>query len=173
VLANAGKAEVRGGELEVVAIPLPNLTVSASWGYTDMKYTEFVTSIGQAPAQDYAKQAKQVAPKNSGSLGLEYEIPGWNVGRLTGYLGVTYSDKLESGPFAAASSATEEHTLVNARISMKEVPLWNGEFSAALWGKNLTNDVYRTRGIDFGALGFVGAVYSDPRMWGVDFSWRY
>ena len=39
----------------------------------------------------------------------------------------------------------------------------------SLWSRNLTDEEYRVHGVDFGALGFAGNVYGEPRSVGVDF----
>ena len=36
------------------------------------------------------------------------------------------------------------------------------------WGCSLTEQIYRARAIGFGALGFAGVVFSEPRTWGMD-----
>ena len=47
-------------------------------------------------------------------------------------------------------------------------------FRFALWGKNLTDEEYRVYGITaFEALGFAGAVFNEPRSYGLDIIFDY
>ena len=39
IIINAGDAEIYGGELELTALPLPQLRISAGVGYLDAEYT--------------------------------------------------------------------------------------------------------------------------------------
>jgi outer membrane receptor protein involved in Fe transport len=43
----------------------------------------------------------------------------------------------------------------------------------SLWGKNLTDEEYINWGIDFGALGWAGATYGEPRTYGLDVVYTY
>jgi iron complex outermembrane receptor protein len=43
----------------------------------------------------------------------------------------------------------------------------------SLWGKNLTDEEYINFGIDFGAIGWAGAVYGEPRTYGFDVVYTY
>jgi iron complex outermembrane receptor protein len=42
-----------------------------------------------------------------------------------------------------------------------------------VWGRNLLDEEYRRSGIDFGALGFAGAIYGEPRTYGVTLTFEY
>mgnify|MGYP003666341801 CR=1 FL=1 len=44
----------------------------------------------------------------------------------------------------------------------------------SLWGKNLTDEEYRTNSIGaFESLGFTTTVYNEPRSWGLDLSYEF
>jgi iron complex outermembrane recepter protein len=67
-LINSGKARTRGGELEISAVPIDNLTVSGGVGYTDAKILS-PGALLTIPAAGSAVQ--QVAPW-TGNLSVEY-----------------------------------------------------------------------------------------------------
>ena len=50
----------------------------------------------------------------------------------------------------------------------------NSRLRFALWGKNLSDEEYRVFGItEFGQLGFAGAVFNEPRSYGLDIIFDY
>jgi iron complex outermembrane receptor protein len=49
----------------------------------------------------------------------------------------------------------------------------SSKLRVSLWGKNLTDEEYINWGIDFGALGWAGAVYGEPRTYGLDVVYSY
>ncbi|MCB1676926.1 MAG: TonB-dependent receptor [Halioglobus sp.] len=178
VLTNAGEAEIRGIEFELSLIPLPGLLLDLSYGYTDFEYKEFITSINQVTgvAVDDADSADPPGPENTASLSVEYEFGHWDFGWLRGRLGLTYADEISANPFASKVASKKEHTLLDARLTMSEIPFGAGNVRISIWGKNLTDEEYILRGIDFGlasGLGFAGATYSDPRTYGVDFTYEH
>ncbi len=42
-----------------------------------------------------------------------------------------------------------------------------------VWGKNITNERYVSRSVDFGALGFATAIWSDPATYGIDVEFTF
>ena len=64
----------------------------------------------------------------------------------------------------------ESTRIVDARIRLEDIRIGSSDwrFSVGAWGRNLTDEIYRARAIDFGALGFAGVVFSEPRTWGMD-----
>ena len=80
------------------------------------------------------------------------------------------------GPDAAlCKSLREAFTLVNGRVTLSEVEIADSSrLRFALWGKNLTDEEYRVFGITaFEALGFAGAVFNEPRSFGLDIVFDY
>ena len=68
----------------------------------------------------------------------------------------------------------DQRTVVNARLSLDQIPAFNGSMSIALWGKNLTDEEYRVFGITaFETLGFAGAVFNEPLSYGLDIVFDY
>lgn len=180
IISNAGKARVRGLELEVMARPIPELTVSANWGYTDFDYQEFITSIDQVTgiAVDSADSAKPaLAPKNTANIGVEYQFQPWSFGALSARVDASYSDSYDFHPFLTRYTHADSRTLYNARLTLADVAVAQGVLSVSAWGKNLTDEEYIANGIDFGvdsgSLGFAGVIYGPRRSYGVDLTYRY
>jgi len=86
---NAAKATGQGFELEVTALPITGLTVSAGVGYSDLEFDEFEDANG-----NYAGNKKPFAPEYSYNFGIQYRSTlGWYCrADLVGY-GEMYVDK--------------------------------------------------------------------------------
>ena len=62
---------------------------------------------------------------------------------------------------------------IDAQIGVDRIPLGGAEGELKLWVKNLTNSHDFVRGIDFGALGYAGGYYADPRTYGMSVGIRF
>ncbi|MGI9295642.1 MAG: hypothetical protein ACR2PS_16805, partial [Pseudomonadales bacterium] len=112
------------------------------------------------------------------SLGVSYEFAPFSFGTLSARLDVAYSDGYQHGtidaPFDAFTEA-QSYTLVNGRITLADVAAGSqGRLRFSVWGQNLTDEQYREYGITaFSALGFAGAVYNEPRSYGLDVVYEF
>jgi outer membrane receptor protein involved in Fe transport len=90
ILANAAKARIRGAEIELALRPVPPLTLSATIGLMDPKYTDFVNAdIRNAPTTFVNVKGNQLAQvsKQQYALGAEWVSV---VGGLRVALGTDY-----------------------------------------------------------------------------------
>lgn len=66
------------------------------------------------------------------------------------------------------------YTLYDLRLTFSNIPGFaGGKAQVSLWGKNITDEEYLLNGIDFGALGFAGAIFGDPATWGADITFEF
>lgn len=180
MLKNAGEARIKGVELELTARLTPAMQLSAGWGHTDFNYREFITDVDEIAGTnvDAAGIAKPVmAPRNSWNAAIDYSFQPTRLGVVSARIDATYTGAQMFHPFDNDYTKAESRSLVNARISIDEVPLSKGDLRLSLWGKNLTNEEYRVNGIDFGvdsgSLGFAGVIYGPLRSYGVDIVYHY
>ncbi len=174
---NAGKVQFKGVEAEVQAIPFDGLQLNAAVGYTHQKFKEL---LAVDPVDDVVKNYADVAhlgqaPTTTLSAGAQYSIEDVAGGTLSFRLDYAYKSKqyfvIIPGPIFSpfdAAIAAPGYGLLDGRIILADVPLGGTEASFTLWGKNLTNKVYRAGGIDFGGLGFAVNIYGEPRSYGLD-----
>lgn len=162
---NAGESEQKGIELEAVARPIAGLQVTAAYGFTDAGYTRLAGpfSTGGDVNVDIQRELPQT-PKHTFNTGVTYRtainVPGTFI--LHGdysYRSKTYYDVSNSEEIAQAG-----YGLVNARVAW-ESP--DSSLEIALWGRNLTEQEYRTDGIAIPSL-FASAYYGDPRTFGIE-----
>lgn len=177
IIENAGKSEYIGGELELTAMPLNGLLVTAGFGYVDIKIKEVRAADGSNIAHQY-----RVAntPGTTAQAAIEYSFPFTLGGKLAARLdwsheaGFYFFARDDDNPFneQIKREATDR---VNAQLRWDDLDLGASRWrlSTSLWVKNLTDEIYRARAIDFGALGFAGVVFSEPRTYGADFTLRF
>jgi len=174
LIVNAGKVQLRGFEAEMTAMPVHGLTLDASAGYIDTKYKTFLFRDPTTnDVIDVADKARPIyTPNWTLHLGGEYARP---VANMTARLRIDYSYRTEiyfnaldiTTPFNEAIRSPADHNL-KARLSLDDIPLGGGKLELGVWGDNLTNQHNLSSGIDFGSLGFAGAVFEKPRTYGVD-----
>lgn len=176
---NAGQAEYRGIEAEFEALLTDRLTLSGSFGYLDRDFKEFWIRDPQTDQlEDIANSARDSHSKTTASAALQYDLPRLPLGQLSARLEYNYRAKYYSfvttvGTPFNESIINDGRGLLDARLTLSEVGLGGANLSFALWGKNLIDEEYRAFGIDFGALGFAGNVYGEPRSYGIDLNIRF
>ena len=134
-ITNAKKSTYYGLESEIEYHPTDVITFNASLGLLKSEFDTFynpvdnVSKDGRTPSQ---------SPKYQYSIGMNYSISeNWNLktnieGRGSYYFSNTHDKKSPS------------YKLVNASLEYM-----NGNWSATLWGRNLANADYKTRGYYF------------------------
>ncbi|MGV3480855.1 MAG: TonB-dependent receptor domain-containing protein [Sphingobium sp.] len=174
---NAAKATYTGIEAELQALVTTGLTVEASVGYTDRKYKKFlfvdpVTGV-VGDISDIAKF--QYSAATTANLGVQYETPVGDLGKLSARADWTYRSKIYWHPVNPFNEeiADKGAGLLSARLTLSEIALGGSQASISLWGKNLTKKDYLLSGIDFGSLGFAGVMYGDPRSYGVELALKF
>ncbi len=70
IMANAGRSRSYGVELTVRYSPIERLAVTASYGFTDARFTEFNDGIN-----DYSGKYIPYAPHNTFFAGVDYRLP--------------------------------------------------------------------------------------------------
>lgn len=179
---NAGKANFKGVELELEALPFDGFRVNAAFGYVDRNFKELLAlNPATDQLQDYSDIAKfSYSASTTLNAGAEYSFGHIGIGALSARLDYTYKSKvrfniLPGAPFTPFDSKViaPGYGLLDGRIMLGEVALGGGEAMISLWGKNLTNKEYRISGIDFGSLGFAVVNYGEPRSYGVDVKFRF
>lgn len=159
---NAGKARIRGAELDITIRPTRDLNISINYGYLDAKYTR-VMSGGTNIAENYPYVS---APKHNVTTSVEYTFPETPIGVVSAMVDYNFQDK----QFSQANDrryVIADYGLLNARLNLSQIPVSFADMKIGIWGKNLTNkDYYVTHGNLFAP----GALYGEPRTYGLDLS---
>lgn len=156
VVDNAGKATLKGFELETSAVLARDfgligdrLGFAGMLGYIDAEYKEFISNIavgGVNTPVDVAQYRRfQNTPKWTLSGSLDYRVPAFG-GELNAMTGVTYRSKTFQFEVPQPAFDQDGYALWDASI------VWRADgnrWFVGLHGKNLTDKQYKTSGYNF------------------------
>lgn len=170
---NAGKATIRGFEMDVNARITEGLTAGLNYAYLDAKYDEITDPLtGENVASNFNFVE---APRHSYSVNLQYEFPATPVGIVTAMADYTWQDEKASDT-VRRKIRVDDYGLLNARLQLSEIPVGVGDLRIALWGRNLEDKQYYAAMFNGGladTAGIASAFYGEPRSYGLDFIYQY
>ncbi len=159
---NAAKGETYGLEADLRWRPVAGLDLFFNLGLLDASFDDYVT-----PDVDLSGRDQAHAPNYTFAAGGRYtHARGW-------FLQLDVTGKDEFFFDVSHDQRSERYELVNARLGF-EAERW----SATLWARNLTDEVYAVRGFFFGnePPDFPATLYTrlgDPRQLGVSLSLEF
>jgi iron complex outermembrane recepter protein len=167
-ISNAATATIAGLELEMTALPLDGLEISASLGLLDATFDEYIDSFGN----DLSGNSLVRAPKTNASLIAEYTIPVSDQFELLIQGDMTYRDEREGLASNDPGSLLESYTLFNAKIA-----LVSERFDIELWGRNLDDKRYTLTRFTRSklVLGYSESTvsYAPPRSYGISATLKF
>jgi iron complex outermembrane receptor protein len=165
-IQNAGDAKIKGFELEVTAAPTDALTINASVGYLDAKYTNVLAParVAANPFQAgvFAGGDLPKTPKWKFNVSPRYQVALGNGGKVVLLADYTHTSSLWNDTeraFLLKRSATD---LFNGSIAYKEP---EEHWDVTLGMTNITNERYLVTGQAQIAGGQFYGTYSRPREW--------
>ncbi|MCS0589994.1 TonB-dependent receptor [Massilia norwichensis] len=177
-LTNAGKAKIKGLELEAVAYVTNQLSVNAMYSYIDAKYNEWMVANGAALVNIAGSTEFQNTPRNSANIAVNYEWPMTVMGRSGSFSlsnSVSYKSKVYQTEIARATGVASLDATIPGNLALAQdgFALWDAglvwtsadrKIQVGLHGRNLTDKRYKTAGYNFsGFFNTVTAFYGDPR----------
>ncbi|WP_429912851.1 TonB-dependent receptor [Glycocaulis sp.] len=176
---NAGSLEISGFEAELAWSPVPELLLDAQIGYLDAEYGEFDDARFVSFGGSRAFQTPAFSPEWTTRFGAAYDFDLADNGtlRLSG-----------SARYRSRMALAVDNTPVDSNVEIEGLfqdaywlydanAVWtnrNGNYSIGLYGRNLSDEVYRTDGQDFSSVGNIRTVYyGAPRTWRLVFTARY
>jgi iron complex outermembrane receptor protein len=149
-ITNAGSAKLYGVDMELVWRVSEQLRVSGGLSLLHTKYGSIIlcsdfevactiTVNGVAQANpvgsiDYGGNELARAPKASGQLAVDYDVP-VGAGELSLHAALTYRSKMNFGPFAFDVHEGPSYVLLNGEVRYSPTANWY----VAVWGNNLTD----------------------------------
>jgi iron complex outermembrane receptor protein len=179
---NAGAATIQGFEMELTALPVPNVVLTATSGYTDASYDEFIASdvdtAAIPPVQstiDRSDEDFAAIPKLTYSLSAMIILP-TEIGTFTPRLSMYYRDSLYTGLDATAwdsqfrdLATIDDVTLWNFRLGY--TPVNNDNIQLWFFVDNLADENYFQGGFsNTESLGAGSYVLGAPRTYGLEAS---
>ena len=147
---NGGSAQFNGVEGEFELVPMAGLRLRGDYAYLD---TNGSILFPNAPRWSYNADA-------------EYSFPPFRFGALSAVVNYSYNGRQISSTTGETPFFNEDSRIVNARVSLSDIPVGSGQASISLWGNNLTDEEY-TVYANSGAL-----IYGTPRTYGVNVSFQ-
>ncbi len=172
---NAGRAQLKGAELEVETTPIDGLLINATLSYLDFGYKHLTgcnvatdptctANAGGLGAGITYNMTTPFAPKWKYSLGAQYEIQVPGAGSLTPRLDLSHQSAMQTSTVNTSATMLAGRTLLNGRVTWRDK---DDAWSVALEVTNITNKLYYT-GItpNNNAFVIVGSP-AEPREWAV------
>jgi iron complex outermembrane receptor protein len=158
---NAGDAEIKGAEVEIVAAPIEGLLFELTASMLDFEYTTVNPDTGLTVGQ--------TAPhlvEDKYSLGGQYSIDLANGATVTPRLDYVYQGEFHTSSVFTDNNLVEDYGLLNGRLTWQSP---DQDWEVSLIGKNLTDEVYYLSNFDqtVTAAGFNYGIIGAPREFAV------
>ncbi|MEZ5927965.1 MAG: TonB-dependent receptor [Parvularculaceae bacterium] len=170
VITNVPKANIKGGEAELVLAPMEGFLFNAALGLTFAEYTELPTDPTFVASGVINLDSKFMnAPEATFAAGAEYTHDLSSSLEATLRVDYSYRSKIYYNVENTAPLVQDKYGLLNARLSFLHEP---SGLTVSVFGTNLTDEYYITGGFDDAstpnpALGFTVVNEGRPREWGV------
>lgn len=165
-IINAGKSRIKGLEADLNIYPAPGLAFTVNYGYLDAKFTEVLNSAGRdiSPTFPFVQ-----APEHTLAISADWTIAETPVGTLRANAGYSFIDDQYSQP-GDARYIIPSYGLLDARLTLADIPVAANRMKLSVWGKNLTDEEYY---ITHGNFFVPGSQFGSPRTYGVDLSFEF
>jgi len=164
-----GTTKIRGVELEGQFRATDNLTLSASYAYTDAKVPDTVNPFNGQVQQVFIAYT----PENAGSVAADWNSPFMGA-TLKAHIDANYADAAHS--FEQFAIKADSSFVVNARVAIADITTRDGGplLEVALWSRNLLDEtyVYRRDPSNRNTLGDYGN-FNNPRTFGIELRASY
>jgi iron complex outermembrane receptor protein len=159
IIDNAASATIDGIELELQFRPLSALQLWLSGSYLDSEYKDFIDSAGN----DLSGNRLARTPEFTFAGGADYNMPLSAALSLDARIEYQWQDDM---PWLVENTVFEDsYGLLDARVAVESR---DSGWEAALFAKNLTDELYRVDAIPF--LGDVFSRFGAPRSYGIQFT---
>ncbi|MFN3523794.1 MAG: TonB-dependent receptor [Phenylobacterium sp.] len=167
IILNGGAAHTQGVEFELTARPTSRLDIGANLSVQEARYDEGALPDG-APLRNIP-----YAPNYTGMVSADYRVPLAGVGELSFYGEYEARGRSYLTANNDPDGRVSPYGLVNLRISLESE---DGRWRLALWGKNLTDEVYKQRLFDLANQDLVGQkfiILGAPKTYGLELKVSY
>jgi iron complex outermembrane receptor protein len=159
IIDNAASARIDGVELELQLRPVAALQLWLSGSYLDSEYRDFIDSAGN----DLSGNRLARTPEFRLTGGVDYTMPVNSDLSLDTRVEYQWQDEM---PWLVENTVFEDsYGLLDARVALQARA---EQWEVAVFGKNLTDELYRLDAIPF--LGDVFSRFGAPRSYGVQFT---
>jgi len=157
---NSGNADIWGAEVDLQWAIGEHFLLGFNYAYIDYDINDAIFPDGS----DRTDTTELVwAPENAYMVSADYDVP-LSVGGLQFHL--DYSWQAEQYALAntdAGKVQVDDYGLLNGRISLADVKIWDADWQFAVWGKNLTDEDQANY-----LIGATATTYLQPLTWGAE-----
>lgn len=178
-IRNAGRATIKGIELEGLFQVTDTFLARGSLGLLDAEYGEFI-EFGTDVKDD---RAFPHAPKSTWSLGFDWDAWTGDMGTLKISADANHTAKYFTYPYSltptapqqAFNSESQARTIVDGRIALTDIPIAGDGVEIALWARNIFDKEYIANFIDFGPGfgGLTNGYFGPPATYGVTVGMKF
>lgn len=155
---NASDAEISGIETEFTFAATENVLINLSATFLDTEYVEFREASGVISSGN----PLQRTPETQYGANVD-----WTIGdSVNVFINYAWQDKLPWQP--ANLNFEDSYGLLDARVTYAPA---DAQWSASVWGKNISDELYRTNVIPF--FGEEVSQFGPPATYGVEFSYTF
>jgi len=168
-ILNAASATIRGLEVDATIALTDSFVLQAGFGLLDAEYDDFATA--EAATGLPADKLKFVlVPDVTYNLAATYDLDVGAESVLSGRVAYTYVDKTYSDDFNQAEQ--KAYDLIDASLTYT---VGNTGLKLALFGKNLTDEVYYDFGTNFSTsvIGVQSFWLTPPRTYGLEATYEF
>jgi len=169
MMKNAGQSFSKGFELSVLAKPVANLDLRASYGFTEARFTKYSDSVrvnGVYQEMDYKGKSVPMIPKHTLSFGADYTL---NVHAPL------LDNVVLSGQYSANGPIywTEKNDVQQAfsGVADGQLALVKGSCELQFWVKNALDESFKT--FYFESMGKAFAQQNRPRQIGATIQYKF
>ena len=167
-----GTVDISGLEMEWSVVPLEGLLLSLDYNYLDWDFPRQMDQDGFDADDDPDRFVLEHAPRHAGTFSVDYTFQPFSFGTLALHFDWNSSDDYFYAP--RHFLRTDGRDVLNARITLREIPIGYGQLQIALWGKNITDELYPLVSQDQTRIaGTVSDAYARPQLYGLDVTWEY
>jgi iron complex outermembrane recepter protein len=164
---NAGRAVIKGVEVDLTALITENLSLNLNYGHLSPEFRELLGADGVDRADDVTMIN---APDHKYSIDLAWTLPRTPIGAPSLNLGYTWQDDMNTST-SNPTFIVESYGLFNARMTLADIPgIPAGSLRASVWGKNLSDEEYY---ISLFSVVVPAALYGEPRSYGIDLTYEF
>ncbi|MBW1750485.1 MAG: TonB-dependent receptor, partial [Deltaproteobacteria bacterium] len=157
LVANAAESNITGAELELLARPIPALTLSGAISYLDAEYDQYLATDANGLPVDVSGNRMPYSPEWKFNFAAQYVFTVGDHGFLTVRGNLNWIDDIYFDHFQNDVLGEDAYTLIDALVRYETA---GGRWSFELFGKNLSEEEYYTYKRD--ALGAVAGIIGAP-----------
>jgi iron complex outermembrane receptor protein len=166
IVRNTVRAKIKGIDFDATIVPVEWLSISGFFSYLDAAPSNTVAGVVTAGRQ-FAKQPKY----KYGVSGVLTLPVGDDLGDVSASANWTWQSDVFNSNTTTLRPIDPSYGLLNARIDWNGV--MNSGFDISLFANNLLDKKYILGGYPIAQLGFDGALYGEPRMYGISLRYRF